>query len=144
MNIKDRLAKLEKSKPKVSPFEHLTMAELKQELFLIYQQSYKNGIELDDTDILLRSPKCRKFFTKGEPWLNDYNHRLDVFLEFRQRAFDQSFPNQQKIDDLFCLGWRGLKIPTEDIKCLIAELQGFDLGDEGPWLRGYLERSGEA
>ena len=69
-------------------------------------------------------PKCRQF-AKSEPWLEDRSHRLGVFLEFRQRTINQSLPNQQRVDEIFGLGWRGIEIQADEIEWVITELQGF-------------------
>ena len=142
MNIKERLAKLEKSYPKINPLKDLTDEELEHKAFLLCQKASDEGIDWDMTNVVLNFPKCRQF-AKSEPWLDDRNHRLDVFLGFIQRTINQSLPNQEKVNYILGLGWRGLEIPADDIKWLVSELQGFDLGDEGPWLLGYLEHSGK-
>ena len=42
------------------------------------------------------------------------------------------------------LGWRGVDIDSSDVIWLVDELKGVDMGEETPWLKAYLEHSGES
>ena len=147
-SLKARIEKLEASRPKVNPLENLTEAELKERIFLICQKLYEAGLAMGEENLVLlcRMPRLRKFAKAEEqPWLKDYNHRLDVFSGFRQRTYNLSLPNpehQERIDLIFRLGCRGVEIPPADIEWIINESANLDLGDEAPWLREYLEGSG--
>jgi len=50
----------------------------------------------------------------------------------------------KRIEGIFGLGWRGVDIDSNDIKWILNQLKGVDLGEETPWLRGYHEHSGKS
>jgi len=143
--LRDRVEKLEASRPKVNPLENLTGAELKEQIFLIWQKLYESGFVMGEEHKveLCRMPRLRKFAKADERhWLNDYNHRIDVFHGFIKRTKGQSLPNQERINLIFGLGWRGFEIKPDHIEWMMNESEHHDLGDEAPWLREYLEGSG--
>jgi len=51
-------------------------------------------------------------------------------------------PNQERINFIFGLGWRGVEIKPDHIEWMMTESATLDLGDEAPWLREYMEGSG--
>jgi hypothetical protein len=145
MNIKDRIEKLEALIPKINPLENLTKAELEERLFLTWQRLYESGFVMGEEHlkVLCWMPRLRQFTKAGEQqWPNDSNHRLSVFSGFIARTIGQSLPNQERINLIFGLGWRGVEIPPDDIEWMMTESEHLDLGDEGPWLHEYMEGSG--
>ena len=91
----------------------------------------------------LLNVKCREFFS-DEHWVKNHNHRLGVFLKYIQRMLKLDIPNKERIDYILGLGWRGVDIDSSDVNWLVNELKDVDLGEETPWLKGYLEHSGES
>ncbi len=146
MNIKDRVEKLEASKPKaVSLLDNLTEAELEEEIFLVWQKLHEAGVSMGDEHLALfcKMPRLRQFANVEERhWLHDSNHRMSVFHGFIARTIGRSLPNQKRIDFIFGLGWRGVEIKPHDIEWMMTESTHLDLGDETPWLLEYMEGSG--
>ena len=139
--LENRIKKLEASKPELNPLAELTYEELKNEMFSICQKMHELGMEIEP-EIAITNSKCRQFFT-GTPWVMDHNHRLGVFFDFKGIILGQDLPNQQRIESILNLGWGNNEIDSKDIDWLVAELNDVDLGEESPWLKGYLEHSGE-
>ncbi len=146
MNIKDRVEKLEALRPKVvSPLKNLTETELKEEMFLIWQKLYESGFVMGAEHLyaLCRMPRLRAFANaEKRHWLHDSNHRMNVFHGFIARTIGRSLPNQERINYIFGLGWRGVEIPPDEIQWMMTESTHLDLGDETPWLLEYMEGSG--
>jgi len=143
LSVKNRIEKLEKSIPVKKPFSDLTLEELKEEMFLLCKRLYNSNGTEPDSETVLTNPKCRQFYTRGTPWVMDRNHRLSVFLTFKQILLKLEIPNKNRIEAILNLGWRGVEIKPEDIDWLVGELIGVDMGEEKSWLRGYLENSGK-
>jgi len=141
--LKSRIEKLEKSIPVKNPLADLTIEELNDRIFDFYQDVSHKGIE-PDLETLLTNPKCRQFCKEGLPWVMDRNHRLSVFLKFKQILLKLEIPNKERIETTFNLGWRGVEISPDDCDWLEKELIDIDMGEEKPWLRGYLEYSGKS
>ena len=141
-SLKSRIIKLEKSIPIKKSLAELTIEELNDKIFIFYQ-SMSDKCKEADTDILLTTPKCRQFYKKGMPWVMNRNHRLSVFLKFKQIMLKLEMPNEERIESIFNLGWRGVEIHADDIDWLLTELIDIDMGEEKPWLKSYLEYSGK-
>ncbi len=140
--LKNRIEKLEKSIPVENLFADLTLEELHGEMFLLCQNMHNKGME-PDSETVLTNPKCRQFYKSGTPWVMDRNHRLSVFLKFKQIILKLEIPNKEQIESILNLGWRGIEINCDDIDWLVVELMDIDMGEEKPWLSGYLENSGQ-
>ena len=138
--LNNRLKKLEAAQPKEDLRPSLTFDELQEELFLECEVLHKNGIELDSQYALL-NVRCREFFT-DEHWVKNHTHRISVFLKFRQIGLSENM--SERVEDIFALGWRNIKIDKKEITWIVDHLKGIDLGPETPWLKGYLEHSGES
>ena len=137
--LKNRIKKLEAIQPeKESTLAYLTDEELDEAIFDSCKVLHDNGDEIDSA-VSLTNIKCRQFFN-SEPWLKDANHRIDVFNKFIKAAIEQTLP--EKIKAVFGLGWRNVPIPKQDIELTLKVLHDADLGEEAPWLKGYLENSG--
>ncbi|WP_411727526.1 hypothetical protein [Methyloglobulus sp.] len=155
MGLHNRLVKLEKSRPKVDPIKerlrNMSREELHEEIFLTRKILYEAGHIWDVSDkryggelIALNDvPKLRQFVSKGKPWLSDYSHRRDVCWIFKECVLKLSLPYRECAVEILTDGWRDYEIPTDDIVWVCANLEGRDLGEEQPWLRGYLEHSGK-
>ena len=50
----------------------------------------------------------------------------------------------ERVEDIFALGWRNVKIDKKEITWIVDHVKGIDLGPETPWLKGYLKHSGES
>jgi len=141
--LKSRLEKLEKSVPIKNPLADLTIEELNEEMFLLCQRQYDSGIQ-PDLKTVITNLKCKQFYKEGTPWVMNRNHRLSVFLKFKQILLKLEIPNKERIEALLNLGWRGVKINPDEIDWLEKELIDIDMGEEKLWLRGYLEYSGQS
>jgi hypothetical protein len=140
MRLERRLALLEKTTPKQSPYAHLTNEELKAEMFEVSRKLHAQGLPISE-DTFLWVPESRQFADEAS-WIKDRNHRLDVFLKFMQIIYQLDLPNHARIASLLGQGWMDYPIEKADRDWLAAELVGVDLGEEGPWLEDYLEHSG--
>jgi len=140
--LRSRVDKLEKSIPIKNSLVDLTIEELNEKLFLLCQRMFGRGIE-PSLEILLTNPKCREFYKGRTPWVMNCNHRLCVFLKFKQIILKLEIPNKERIEAIFNLGWRGVEINSNEIDWLVAELTDIEMGEEKPWLSGYLEYSGK-
>ena len=138
--LNNRLKKLEAAQPKEDLRPSLTFDELQEEVFLECEVLHKNGIELDPQYALL-NVRCREFFS-DEHWVKNHNHRISVFLKFRQIGLSENMT--ERVEDIFALGWRNIKIDKKEITWIVDHLKGIDLGPETPWLKGYLGHSGES
>lgn len=137
--LNNRLKKLEASQPeKENSFAHLTDEELDDALYASCKSAHEIWGELD-VQYSLMSIKCRKLYD-DEPWLKMANHRISVFQGFLEFALKQNLP--EEIISVFALGWRNVPVPEEDIELTLKALHDIDLGEETPWLKGYLEYSG--
>jgi len=141
--LRSRVDKLEKSIPIKNSLVDLTIEELNEKLFLLCQRMFGRGIE-PSLEILLTNPKCREFYKGRTPWVMNCNHRLCVFLKFKQIILKLEIPNKMWIESIFNLGWSNKDIDPADIDLLLNELKGIDLGEETSWLQGYLEYSGKS
>ena len=139
--LKNRIKKLEAYNPPIDPLAGLTEEELHDKMFSICQSLHEIGIE-PMSKVALMFPKCRKFYS-GTPWLLDHNHRLDAFQQFKGIIINQALPNQERIDEILNFGCRNIEIHKKEIDWLVTELEGVDMGEEKPWLRDYLEQSGD-
>jgi hypothetical protein len=140
MSIERRLAMLEKTIPKQNPYAHLSDDELKAEMFEVSRQLHAQGLPISKNTFLWVT-ESRQFASEPS-WLQDRNHRLDVFLKFRQIISKLNLPNHDRIDCIFSRGWLDYPIEKADRDWLMAELSGINLGEEEPWLKAYLEYSG--
>ena len=140
--LNNRLKKLEAALPKEDLSPPLTNEELEEALFQECKTLHEMGVELNPQYALL-NVKCREFYN-DEHWISNRNHRLDVFLKYRQAILDMELPNKERIDYILGLGWRGVDIDSSEVNWLMNELEGVDMGEETPWLKGYLEHSGES
>ena len=139
--LNNRLKKLESAQLRNKELPpSLTEEELDDALFQECKTLYEMGVELNLQYALL-NVRCREFFS-DEHWVNNRNHRLSVFLKFKQAILDLDLPNKERVEDVLNLGWRGVDIDSNDIDWLVNELKGVDMGKETPWLKGYLEQSG--
>ena len=138
--LKKRVEALEKIKPPVSPLDALTDAELDEQLYNHCKTLHELGLQID-LQAALFNIRCREFFA-DEPWTRIANHRTSVFLEFRGIAIQEKLP--EKINVVFARGWKNVVIPGKDISMAVDVLSdaGEILGEEHPWLKGYLECSG--
>ena len=139
-SLNNRLKKLEAAQPKEDLLPRLTGEELEEAVFLECEVLHKNGIELDPQYALL-NVRCREFFS-DEHWVKNHTHRISVFLKFRQIGLSENMT--ERVEDIFALGWRNIKIDKKEITWIVDHLKGIDLGKETPWLKGYLEHSGES
>ena len=141
-SLNNRLKKLEAAQPKEDLLPRLIGEELEEAVFLECKTLHEMGVELDPQYALL-NVRCREFFT-DDHWVNNRNHRLSAFLKYRQAILDLELPNKERIEYILGLGWRGVDIDSSDVNWLVNELKYVDLGEETPWLKGYLEHSGES
>ena len=140
--IESRLKKLEAVQPrKDNELRSLPMEELYEGLYQECKAIHESGAELNPRYALL-SARCREF-SSDEHWVMDRNHRLSVFLKFKQIMLKLEMPNEERIESIFNLGWRGVEIHADDIDWLLTELIDIDMGEEKPWLKSYLEYSGK-
>jgi hypothetical protein len=140
MSLQRRITALEKSAPKHDPLADLSDEELQDEMFKVCQRLHAAGLPIDKRT-LVKVPKCRQF--ADEPvWAKDRTHRLDVFLEFKRIVFNRQMPNQDRIISILNQGWGDQRISTEDQDWLLSVFDRIDLGEEGPWLKEYLDYSG--
>jgi hypothetical protein len=145
-----RLDKLEAKlkPPKHDPFEDLTDEE-------VYERLYETEKELCEADpeyvlseqILLWFPKLRPYH-KGEPvWLNNRNHRMQVFSNWLGLVYHReellNHPDHERIKDIFGRGhYDGYPLPEEDIAFTMNTFNTLSLDDEQPWLERYLHEVG--
>jgi hypothetical protein len=140
MNLERRITTLERSVPKHDPLSVLSDEELKTEMFKTCQRLHAAGLPIDKRT-LVGVPECRQF--SDEPvWAQDRTHRLDVFLKFKRVVFEHNMPNQSRIISILNQGWSDQKISINDKDWLLSAFDGIDLGEEGPWLKEYLDYSG--
>ena len=48
----------------------------------------------------------------------------------------------ERVNQIFTQGWGNEVIAPKDIDWILQHLKGVDLGEESPWLEGYLKNSG--
>ena len=140
--LKNRIKKLEAALPKEDLPPPLTGEEIEEALFQECKTLHEVSVELDPQYALL-NVRCREFYN-DEHWIKNRNHRLDVFLKYRQAILDLELPNKERIGYILGLGWHGVDIDSSDVIWLVNELKGVDMGEETPWLKDYLEHSGES
>jgi hypothetical protein len=140
MNLERRITTLEKSSPKHNPLADLSDEELKAEMFKVCQRLHAAGVPIDKKT-LVKVPKCRQFSDEAV-WVKDRTHRLGVFLQFKGIVFKHSLPNHDRIISILNQGWGDDPIHADDKEWLVSQLSGIDLGEEGPWLKEYLDYSG--
>jgi len=141
--IESRLKKLEAVQPrKDNELRSLPMEELYEGLYQECKAIHESGAELNPRYALL-SARCREF-SSDEHWVMDRNHRLSVFMGFYGTILELDLPNQERVEDIIRRCCRCLSIESSDIDWLVTELTGVDMGEETPWLKGYLEHSGES
>lgn len=144
-NLQQRVTKLEKA----HPVEELPLSEeqIKRVIFELCESGW-DQLESQLAWAALHYPEFRKYFPDENLWLHDRTHRICVFLALRGiicRMPDwDTDKTLKRLFDIFGRGWGDDIIPQADIDFVLAESKNIDLGPEQPWLKGYLECSGQA
>jgi len=135
-SLKRRLEKLELNhKPVSESLSNLSDEELDD---AIVDQLESN--KMLPSKLHLRLVIKSRRLVNDPSWTRDENHRISAFGGFIKTAIDQKLP--EEIQAVFGLGWRNVEIPESDIELILKTLPDADLGDEWPWVEGYMKNSG--